>query len=333
MAEIYVSYKRADRSRIAPIIGALQAQGFTLWFDADLSGSSSFNAQIEREIMAAQCVLVLLSVASSKSEWVRAEARLGLRESKLIPVLLEDVQIPEDFNHIVCADLRSWHGDINDRQFQDLLRGIERLVQRAPDAPPDDVAAWQIAQATNTRSAYEEFSKEFPNSTFAQEATRRLSGPSSQAQRGRVFLSYRRDDTQAVARLIYDKLTPKIGRENVFFDVSSIPMGVTFDEFVRDQLVQCSTLLAIIGGTWLGRRQWGASRIRSKNDWVRRELELAFRQRLRVIPIVVVPHKMPDASELPRELKRLPSIQFAELSLGKDYETHVDRIVAAVSEQ
>jgi hypothetical protein len=40
-----------------------------------------------------------------------------------------------------------------------------------------------------------------------------------------VFISYRREDSGGFAGRIYDRLTSRLGRDGVFFDVDNIPPG------------------------------------------------------------------------------------------------------------
>ena len=49
---------------------------------------------------------------------------------------------------------------------------------------------------------------------------------------GRVFMSYRRDDTDFPAGWLYERLTSHLGREQVFKDVDSIELGDDFVEII-----------------------------------------------------------------------------------------------------
>ena len=40
----------------------------------------------------------------------------------------------------------------------------------------------------------------------------------------RVFISYRRNDTQAIAGRLYDGLESRLGKDSVFFDIDSDTM-------------------------------------------------------------------------------------------------------------
>ena len=42
---------------------------------------------------------------------------------------------------------------------------------------------------------------------------------------GGVFINYRREDSGGFAGRIYDRLSSRLGRDGVFFDVDNIPRG------------------------------------------------------------------------------------------------------------
>jgi hypothetical protein len=44
----------------------------------------------------------------------------------------------------------------------------------------------------------------------------------------RVFISYRREESELIAGRIYDHLTSRFGPHNIFRDLDSIPPGVDF---------------------------------------------------------------------------------------------------------
>ena len=64
MAGIFVSYSRADRDIAAKIVAALEAEGWTVWWDTRLIAGEQWDEVIEREINAASCVLVVWSPLS-----------------------------------------------------------------------------------------------------------------------------------------------------------------------------------------------------------------------------------------------------------------------------
>ena len=51
---------------------------------------------------------------------------------------------------------------------------------------------------------------------------------------GRLFISYRRDDTQDITDHVYEKLAARFGAANIFMDVDSIPIGADFRKILRE---------------------------------------------------------------------------------------------------
>ena len=51
-----------------------------------------------------------------------------------------------------------------------------------------------------------------------------------------IILSYRRDDTGAIAGRIFDRLVGHYGADQVFMDIDSIPFGLDFREHIQETL-------------------------------------------------------------------------------------------------
>ena len=68
------------------------------------------------------------------------------------------------------------------------------------------------------------------------------------AGRVKVFLSYRRADTQHVAGRVGDELGEQF---ELFMDIDTIPPGVDFTDYVRRAVGSCDVLLAFIGDRWV----------------------------------------------------------------------------------
>ncbi len=84
MADIFVSYATEDRERIRPLVEALQAEGWSVWWDPKLRGGKPFSQDIERALSEARCVIVVWSNKSIDSYWVAAEATKGLNRDILV---------------------------------------------------------------------------------------------------------------------------------------------------------------------------------------------------------------------------------------------------------
>ncbi len=92
MAHVFLSYAAEDRPRVEPLVRAIEASGLTVWWDRRIGMGSSFDVVIERELDAASCVVVVWSVHSIASEWVRSEANEGAERGILVPVQIDDVR-------------------------------------------------------------------------------------------------------------------------------------------------------------------------------------------------------------------------------------------------
>jgi len=120
-----------------------------------------------------------------------------------------------------------------------------------------------------------------------------------------VFISYRRSDASAYARLLYQELTRAEGID-VFMDVDSIAPGADFVEEVRRALERCDLTLAVIGPRWLTvKDRQGRQRLSLATDHVRIELKVALESRGVVLPVLVGDAVMPEPEELPDELAAL----------------------------
>ncbi|MDF2741021.1 MAG: hypothetical protein K0S88_2389 [Actinomycetia bacterium] len=132
---------------------------------------------------------------------------------------------------------------------------------------------------------------------------------------GRIFISYRREDTDFPAGWLYERLADHFDGGQVFKDVDSIQLGDDFVEVITNAVGSCDVLLAVIGDRWLTiTDEDGKRRLDNSDDFVRLEIEAALAREIRVIPILVDGARIPRAEELPASLVRLARRQALELS-------------------
>ncbi len=135
---------------------------------------------------------------------------------------------------------------------------------------------------------------------------------------GKIFISYRREDTSGESGRLKDKLEQIFGQENIFYDVETLEAGLNFDESIAKALSESKVLLAMIGPHWLKVTDpKGTLRLQKEDDWVRKEISEALKRDLRVIPILVNGADMPDREELPEELKELSLKHAQELTSSR----------------
>jgi hypothetical protein len=140
---------------------------------------------------------------------------------------------------------------------------------------------------------------------------------------GRIFISYRREETAYPAGWLYDRLADHYGGGQVFKDIDSIQLGDDFVEVITRAVGSCDVLLALIGDEWLTvTDEHGRRRLDDPDDFVRLEIEAALGRNIRVIPILVGAARMPRADELPDSLAKLVRRQALELHPARfDFDT------------
>jgi len=146
----------------------------------------------------------------------------------------------------------------------------------------------------------------------------------------KIFISYRRSDTEWAAGRLRDALVRHFGDSQIFRDKENVPPGVDWREGIRLALSEPTTIvLALIGPFWLTELDREGHRlIDSIESPNRLELEIALRGRLTTIP-VLVGSRMPSVDELPESLRALTSINALKLR-DDDWSGDVQRLFAAL---
>ena len=150
--------------------------------------------------------------------------------------------------------------------------------------------------------------------------------------RGRIFISYRRDDARGDARAIRDRLARKFGEPNVFMDVDSLLAGQRFDHQLDKALADCDVLIAVIGPRWmegLAEKQKGDER-----DYVRAEIAAALKRDIVVIPVLVGQEgrmpALPRAAELPEDIRDLVLYQKHSIT-HESFNRNIEDLIAAIN--
>lgn len=123
MTDVFISYKREERPRCVAIYNALVDLKLLVWFDAHIEPGTDFDREIEREVRGAKAVLVLWSALAADSDWIRAEARTGRQNERLVAARLDDCLPPLEFASVQAVDL------FDRRDFQ-MGEGWRQIVSR-----------------------------------------------------------------------------------------------------------------------------------------------------------------------------------------------------------
>ncbi len=122
-----------------------------------------------------------------------------------------------------------------------------------------------------------------------------------------IFISYRRDDSEADAGRLHSDLVREFTPDRVFKDVDSIPLGGSVQQRISDAISSSAVVLVLIGPNW------SPERLSAPDDWVRMEIASAIGHRIPIIPVLLRRAKMPDQSQLPEELASLVDYNAAEI--------------------
>jgi len=121
-----------------------------------------------------------------------------------------------------------------------------------------------------------------------------------------IFISYRRKDSEGLARGLFDRMVKAFGRRAVFMDVENVAPGVDFRAEVEAQIPGCSVVLAVIGPYWLAAPpDRSRARLFDDDDLVRFEIRQALRLGKHVVPVLVQGATMPKAEQLPDDVREL----------------------------
>jgi len=102
---MFVSYARVNESAVMPVIEAAKQAGRKFWIDQKgIAAGDGWAGEIVRAIRGAPSVMVMCSQAAFESDHVKREIYLADRyKKKLMPVFLEQVEAPEDFEYFFAG--------------------------------------------------------------------------------------------------------------------------------------------------------------------------------------------------------------------------------------
>ncbi len=169
MRDIFVSYATKDRPRAQIFARALEAHGWSVFWDRTIRAGGTWRETIGKELQNARCVLVLWSKESTQSDWVQEEADVAKGRHVLLPVLTDHILPPIGFRSVQCADLSDWDGSVEAPTFQRLIADIVALI-----GPP-------LKQAENAVDGAREVDEEWKQSEVRPASAMGLLAPAADA--------------------------------------------------------------------------------------------------------------------------------------------------------
>lgn len=112
---VFISYSSKDRDFVLRLYESLRLAKLEVFFDEkELRVGDDIPASLEAALTNATTVIYVMSSSSLKSKWVREELSIAKMRTaseeglRILPVLIEDVDIPTGVSHIKYADFRNW---------------------------------------------------------------------------------------------------------------------------------------------------------------------------------------------------------------------------------
>ncbi|MDE2270421.1 MAG: TIR domain-containing protein [Xanthomonadaceae bacterium] len=152
MADVFISYARADKARVAPLVAAIEAKGWSVWWDPEISPGQEFDDQIDAELMSAKVVLVVWTPTSVASRWVRGEARDAAERGLMVPVRFDQARLPIDVRAIHTTDLDGWGEDASNPALQECLNALAAMIARSTVAQSANAGNASTASAKDRHS-------------------------------------------------------------------------------------------------------------------------------------------------------------------------------------
>lgn len=137
MSHVFISYKREDQGRVAPLVDALRAAGIDTWWDQDIPAGGSWRETIADKLDSAALCVAIWSETSvgSAGRFVREEAERAARRTAYLGVLVDAVPPPFGFSEWQAIDLSTWRGKPDDPQLRFFVETVRSRLEGGP--PPE----------------------------------------------------------------------------------------------------------------------------------------------------------------------------------------------------
>lgn len=137
------------------------------------------------------------------------------------------------------------------------------------------------------------------------------------------FISFRYRDCQDTSARLCDWLIRRLGRKSVRKDYYCIDGGSDLVEAIETIIPTCTAVIALIGPQWFPPVAKG--RRRTSIDYVKLELLCALKHKIAIIPVLVNDTPVPNAKDVPKELRHLLTKKAIRLRCD-DFEEDFERL-------
>src|SRR3954465_4325344 len=134
MADVFISYSRANQPVVRQLAESVKRLGYGVWWDDELPPHLSYSEVITGKIGSAKAAIVVWSEGAASSEWVRAEADVARVQKKLIQTSIDGRMPPMPFNQIQFATIGDWRGEDDHPGWMKVKASLEALCGGAAGA-------------------------------------------------------------------------------------------------------------------------------------------------------------------------------------------------------
>lgn len=144
---------------------------------------------------------------------------------------------------------------------------------------------------------------------------------------GKIFISYRRNDSGLAADRLFGDLSSEFGKGQVFMDYKSLKAGRSFVEQLTNTIEACNVVLVLIGPRWLN----GIHEHATGEDYVVQEIAIALKSGIAAIPVLFDEAVMPQSDQLPQSIAAFALHQAVEID-KKRWDHDVGLLIAHVKD-
>lgn len=157
LGKIFISHSSVDKAWVRRFEKRLLAEGYDTWLDEkEIDVGDALAAKISEGLRDAKVVVVVVSAATLASRWLRYELdiateRMVSGHCRVLPVLIDDVEVPPEIAGRLYADMRPKRRG----GFAKVLRTLESEAARYPE--PATPLTMDSDDAWIRKQAYEKF--------------------------------------------------------------------------------------------------------------------------------------------------------------------------------
>lgn len=125
----------------------------------------------------------------------------------------------------------------------------------------------------------------------------------------RLFISYRRNDSEHAAQRVRACMQAKFGADAVFID-RDIPPGTDWAQYLHQRLESSSDVIVLVGDAFLRElRRRGSAAEADEQDWLKTEIETALKLGKTIYPVIIGRIDMPDKNDMPVPIRDFANAQ------------------------